>query len=164
MPDKNNRMCIGSASVILVLVVFALTVFAVLSIRTSYHEYKMSEKTRDAVTEYYTADSKAEKLLAKLSGILYNYNTQNKKADLEQEFEKIDEVTNVSLEEGTLNYEIPVNKASFLDVELDFNLSSNNPYFIIHSWKVVSSNQDESDGQIELDEPDEKPWDDTISE
>ena len=44
---------------ILLLIVFALTVFAALSVRASYHEMKLAEKTKESVQAYYQADSRA---------------------------------------------------------------------------------------------------------
>lgn len=55
-------MNIGGASIILLLIVFALTIFAVLSVRASYHELKLAEETRRSVEAYYTVDSLAEEL------------------------------------------------------------------------------------------------------
>lgn len=64
MENSKYHMNIGGASVILLIAVFALTVFAVLSIRASYNEKQMAERGRDAVESYYTADTKAEETYA----------------------------------------------------------------------------------------------------
>lgn len=53
-------MNIGGASIILLLIVFALTIFAALSVRASYHELKLAEETRRSVETYYKADAMAE--------------------------------------------------------------------------------------------------------
>lgn len=64
MKNLKYHMNIGGASVILLIAVFALTVFAVLSIRASYNEKRMAERNRDAVESYYAADRKAEEAYA----------------------------------------------------------------------------------------------------
>ncbi len=61
MKNKNEyHMNIGGASIILLLIVFALTVFAALSVRASYHEMRLAEKNGKAVEAYYSLDSAAE--------------------------------------------------------------------------------------------------------
>lgn len=59
---KTNEyhMNIGGASIILLIIVFALTIFAILSVRASYHEMKLATKTRESVENYYELDSEAE--------------------------------------------------------------------------------------------------------
>ncbi|MDE7211252.1 MAG: hypothetical protein K2O03_07385 [Lachnospiraceae bacterium] len=66
MNQSRYHMNIGGASILLLITVFALTVFAVLSIRASYSERQMAERGRDAVERYYEADTKAEEVYAKL--------------------------------------------------------------------------------------------------
>lgn len=61
---RDDQMNIGSASIVLLLMVFALTVFALLAMKASYQELKRSEKVRDSVEEYYAADAKSEESLA----------------------------------------------------------------------------------------------------
>lgn len=67
MKNEKYHLNVGSASVLLLVVVFALTVFAVLSIRASYNELQMAEKNRDAVQIYYEADAKAEAIFGQIS-------------------------------------------------------------------------------------------------
>lgn len=66
MNDSRYHMNVGAASVILLVTVFALTVFAVLSIRASYNEREMAGRGRDAVERYYEADARAEEVYGKL--------------------------------------------------------------------------------------------------
>lgn len=66
MNDSRSHMNIGAASVILLITVFALTVFAVLSIRASYNERGMAQRGRDAVERYYEADVRAEEIYGRL--------------------------------------------------------------------------------------------------
>lgn len=60
---SDDQMNIGSASIMLLLMVFALTIFALLAVKASYQELKRSEKVRDSVEEYYAADAKSEENL-----------------------------------------------------------------------------------------------------
>lgn len=61
---RESQMNIGSASIMLLLMVFALTIFALLAVKASYQELKRSEKVRDSVEEYYAADAKSEESLS----------------------------------------------------------------------------------------------------
>lgn len=58
---KHNELHlnIGAASIILVMLVFALCTFATLSIKASNNEYKLAKKTAQAVKEYYQAEREA---------------------------------------------------------------------------------------------------------
>ncbi len=64
MGNSRYHMNIGGASILLLITVFALTVFAVLSIRASYNEKQMAQKAREAVERYYEADARAEEAYA----------------------------------------------------------------------------------------------------
>ena len=66
MENSKYRMNIGGASILLLIAVFAMTVFAVLSIRASYNELQIAEKNRDSVEAYYEADAIAESTYAAL--------------------------------------------------------------------------------------------------
>lgn len=68
MENSKYRMNIGGASILLLIAVFAMTVFAVLSIRASYNELRIAEKNRDSVEAYYEADAIAESTYAALCG------------------------------------------------------------------------------------------------
>jgi hypothetical protein len=50
---------VGSASIVMVFAVLCLTVFAALSLVTASRELALADRTADAVTNYYTADSLA---------------------------------------------------------------------------------------------------------
>lgn len=56
---RTSGISIGSASIIMVFAVLALTVFAVLSFVTANNEKKLAEKAKDAAVSYYDADSRA---------------------------------------------------------------------------------------------------------
>lgn len=61
MKKSKYYMNAGSASIILLIAVIAMSVFAVLSIRASYHELEFAKRNTEAVQDYYRADAKAEK-------------------------------------------------------------------------------------------------------
>ena len=83
MKKKDFQMNIGGASILLVLLVFAVTVFAILSMRASYHELKMSEKTRDSVEQYYEVDAKSEEALLSIQEVMYDAMKQTEMEEIE---------------------------------------------------------------------------------
>lgn len=60
---KGLHLNIGAASIILIMLVFALCTFAALSIKASNSEYKLAEKTARSVREYYEAEAEAYRQL-----------------------------------------------------------------------------------------------------
>jgi hypothetical protein len=140
---QSHRINIGGAYIVLILTVFALTIFAILSIRTSYHELKLTEKSRDSVVKYYAADSKAEELLAIISDTIYNVQSDNIKSNenYKKELQKIKEVTLVNLQKGIVNYEVQATDVSSIQVELLLDDAINNTHFNIQSWKLVPIQQ-----------------------
>ncbi len=64
---KVGGMNIGSASLVMVFSVLCLTIFAVLSVVTARNEWRLAEKSAQAVTDYYTADSLAAEILDEIS-------------------------------------------------------------------------------------------------
>ena len=63
MADNNSfKLNIGGPSIILLLTVLGLSLFAVLSIRAAYNGMKLSTGSADAVATYYEADGRAAAL------------------------------------------------------------------------------------------------------
>ncbi len=67
MKESKYHMNVGAASILLLIVVLAMTVFAVLSIRASYHEVTMAERNAESVEDYYAADTAAECIYAEIN-------------------------------------------------------------------------------------------------
>lgn len=65
-----NRMNTGGALVILVILVVAMSLFAVLAIQSSLNEKKLSNKTKEGIEDYYKLDAEAERVYAKIDGIV----------------------------------------------------------------------------------------------
>lgn len=65
-----NRMNTGGALVILVILVVAMSLFAVLAIQSSLNEKKLSNKTREGIENYYNLDAEAERVYARIDGIV----------------------------------------------------------------------------------------------
>lgn len=57
---------VGGSSLLTIFAVLCLTVFAALSLATATADARLSQKSADAVREYYAADTAAEEMLARL--------------------------------------------------------------------------------------------------
>ena len=163
---KGFVLNVGTASILLILLVFVLAIFSVLSIQASNNEWNLAEKTGDAVQEYYEADKEAEYMLCCVDAMLHSTSIDR----LEDELKKIEEkkgkklknLSNVQLELvkdasfseneqeiGTLTYMIEEQEKSNLEVELAI-LGNRN--YKIKKWKIVREawEQDEFEEGAEL--------------
>ncbi len=61
---------IGGPSIIMIFVILCLATLGALSLTTANADWKLTEKAADAVTAYYSADSKAEEALASMDADL----------------------------------------------------------------------------------------------
>ncbi len=153
--SKEYHMNIGGASIILLLVVFALTVFAVLSVRASYHEMKLADKTREYIEAYYSADAKAEEIYR---SICLGWADCNPSGDFmltanevinTSEYHELMRITN-----GTLCYTVPVDENRNINVQL----TPDDDGLKITSWRL-------SEYESELYfEDDELIWDGGLTE
>ena len=65
---RNNikrRINSGGALVILVILVVAMSIFAILAVQSSLNEKKLSTKTDESIRTYYRMDAEAERVYAK---------------------------------------------------------------------------------------------------
>ena len=72
--DIKNRMNTGGALVILVILVVAMSLFAVLAIKSSLNEKKLSTKTKEGIENYYKLDAEAERIYARIDEIVAKSN------------------------------------------------------------------------------------------
>lgn len=84
--NKGLIINVGTPSVVLILLVFALSVFALLSIRASGSEEQLTERTGESVQEYYKADTAAEYALCYIDEVVKN----SKMEELEKNLKNID--------------------------------------------------------------------------
>lgn len=127
------RINIGAPSIILILVVSALTVFALLSIRASYNELTLAEASRDSAVNYYRSDSYGVEMRAEIEDIVSELASQPEK--LMQALADKDGVTSVDMEQGYVEYEVRVNDNSRLRIGLAFDEPQKGCRVVLH--KIV---------------------------
>lgn len=69
MNKKRDRISVGGASIILIMLVLALSSFALLAIRSSMNEKRLALKTANSIQEYYDMDAEATEIYAKINTI-----------------------------------------------------------------------------------------------
>lgn len=171
--NKGLVINVGTSSVVLILLVFALSVFALLSIRASNSELQLAMRTGESVQEYYTADAASEYALCYIQQIVESSKIEELEEKLkginvsgQKELEKLENVK-LDLEDiviftgkpedklGTIGYTIPIREGIQLEVNLalygDRSLS-------VELWRMVKAA-----GNIEELEQDVKLWDGLIT-
>lgn len=73
--NVKNRMNTGGALVILVILVVAMSLFAVLAIQSSLNERRLSLKTEQSIENYYKMDAEAERVYARIDEIVAKSNS-----------------------------------------------------------------------------------------
>lgn len=70
--EKKIKMGVGlgGPSIIMIFVVLSLTTLGALALMTAHADWNLTKRTADSVTAYYSADGKAEELLAETDSAL----------------------------------------------------------------------------------------------
>ena len=100
---RNNiksRMNTGGARVILVILVVAMSLFAVLDIKSSLNEKKLSAKTKEGIENYYKLDAEAERIYARIDEIVAKSN------NVSSELAELKEIKEAGKDDGDIKVEI----------------------------------------------------------
>lgn len=95
-----NRMNTGGALVILVILVVAMSLFAVLAIQSSLNEKKLSTKTKEGIENYYKLDAEAERVYARIDEIVA------KSSNISSELAELKEIKDARKDDGDIKTEI----------------------------------------------------------
>lgn len=127
MRDNRKRapLPVGGSSLLTIFAVLCLTVFAVLSLATVQANGRLGDRSADAVLEYYTADCRAEELLARLRA-----------------GERPEGVTRK--EDGSYAYACPISDSLTLAVEVTVEGSA----YTILRWQAVSTADWQADDSL----------------
>lgn len=158
MKKKEHHLNIGGASILLLLVVFAMTVFAVLSMGASLQELKLAEKTRDSVKNYYIADSASEEMLKTYNEIKHKSILQSEVAPIEYFYNEIGNLKNTTFDPSSLilTCHISVDYNINLETKLYVPSDLKGPFEVL-SQKMIPVEDDYESGEIEI-------WDAEIPE
>ena len=114
--NSGFKLNVGGPSIILLLCVLGLSMFAVLTIRAAYNGLKLARTSRDAVTEYYDADLAMDEAVYRINSAVMSVKetrgTELSDADIEQAVKEISGVENV--QNGTVTVSVRVNDSSVI--------------------------------------------------
>ena len=160
---------VGIPSILLILLSFALSVFAMLSIGASSSEQKLAEKTGESIREYYQADQKAEYVLCYMDALLETVDAEHLEEMLvgmeASQDAMLKDVENVSVELeknggfssgkakkiGMVSFGLPMTEKSTLQVELAI--------YSDRSYQVTRWNTQVEDTNVYELEDGEELWD-----
>lgn len=134
MNKKRDRISVGGASIILIMLVLALSSFALLAIRSSMNEKRLASKTAKSIQEYYQMDAEAEEIYAKIDGIVKN------KGNLEEELSKIPEVTGT--ENGDMGVSLVTYSVKRGERSLYIEVAVNEDSTEIIRWSTKTASED----------------------
>ncbi len=89
--EKDTNVGIGLPSVILIAVVLAVTVLALLGLRSAQAEKKLADKTAEAVAKYYALEGLAEERIAEIDAIVSGEGKRDEKLSAIEKTEGVTE-------------------------------------------------------------------------
>ena len=107
MKQYPSRMGVGASSILLILVVVSLTLFASLSLMQARADAALTQKTQESIATFYDADSRAQEKLAALDDALKQGTSP----------ESIEGVTRQA--DGTLAFSLETQDGHTLNVRVD---------------------------------------------
>ena len=138
---------IGGPTIVMIFVVISLTTLGTLSLVTANSDLKLAEKTYESATNFYTADSKCEEMLANIDSVLIKSrlaSTSGNYLDISAgELSKIVGIKAAKNFDKTLsvNWSEPINPRQNLSVKLlitdTFANSKDN--YKVESWKSTNN-------------------------
>ncbi|MBP5331549.1 MAG: hypothetical protein J6Y89_06825 [Lachnospiraceae bacterium] len=149
------KLNVGLPSIILLLCVLGLSLFAILTIRAAYTGLKTAKTSRNAVQEYYKAEVKADRIQLKIAGAFDECVRNNLQQDgIDENIRSVDGVE--SVEAGTVIYNVRVNDYSSIRVEMrvtregdDFDMHMSSHRLVVDDMDGYSGNGFEIE-EIEL--------------
>lgn len=132
---------VGMSLVILVIVIFTLSVFAVLSVKASNSDLVLAKKTREDMQSYYKADMEAERLLMQIDQVLKNYYDDLSglalKVQLQERIGDMGKVAAKTDKIGKITYRVSINTYAELEVAIDYDIEPDREkYYNITKWKI----------------------------
>ena len=151
MNNKNSiKANLGGPSIILIILVLALSIFALLGLRSSSNEKKLAVKTAESIADYYKMNARAEEILAQAEDILATCGEDT----AAEQLSGIPEVSNVTADGtngGISKVEYFVVSESNDRTGLDVCLTFNGNDLVPSKWKVVVKEPEEGYEIILLD-------------
>lgn len=164
---------VGTITLLMILIVLCMTIFALLSLSTAVSDYQATQRAASHTTDYYAACNQAEEQLAGIDTALQTFYTETSDLTSYQEYlrayctNRPDITLNETDKLMTLSWQTPLNDSQALSVVLDIlypdsncasdgtspsgsNISAAPSLYRIASWQVVSTSQWEGNNSVTL--------------
>lgn len=117
MKEKNNllRSMVGAPSIMLIIVVIGMSIFAMLALRSCLNEQRLATKAAEATKDYYRIESMVETSIAQIDDILAKENADN----IINKINDVNYVTAIEYNEEIKSYIITLLAAIDSDTEAD---------------------------------------------
>lgn len=145
--DNSFKLNIGGPSIILLLTVLGLSVFAILAIRASYNGLKLARTSAASAATYYAADSEADRVLFAIRKAAREHQGDAEAA--EAAIRAVPEVVDADM--GCVSYEIPVGDGTRIYVELEGEDDYSHLEVTTHRFEVTDSDE-YSGGGFDIEE------------
>lgn len=140
---KRSVVSIGTTTIVLIFVLLCLLTFSVLSLVSAQANMRLSRKSADHTTAYYTAENTANEILAEVIQCMENHltgaNAEEFYAGVRSDLEGTHGIA--FPEPSQLVWRVPVNKNQSLHVTLalSFEPLSNGEHYQIISWNTENT-------------------------
>ena len=152
--EKDTNVGIGTPSVILIVIVLAMVVFALLAFRSARAEMRLADKTAKSVRDYYELESTAEELIAEIDEALAEGGSESAKL---QKIEALEAVTGTEVRKDgnariyAVSMYVKTSKDSDMGISAEVDFTKNGGDFDIKEWRYI---KEEPEGGYELMLPD----------
>ena len=137
---------IGGVTLLTVLLVLCLTIFAVLALSSAQADHRLSEKSAAAVAAYYTVENQAHEMMAQIEGMWPLDGRRPLATDVEVRLVAHYDLQVEAEGDGLLiNAEFSVQETQTLQIEAFLGPGGAGGRWEIRKWQMLPPEQDEGD-------------------
>lgn len=154
MRRRSFGTAMGITSIIAILVILVLVVFSALSLITAKADLNLSQKTADTIKSYYTADDKAETIIAEFGDIMGDEEAGKiNDEDFARYSGAFTDGKDYSYDSGDniLKFTVPIDDSRELKVEVQYKNNGQIEEKLL--WQVIPSNEWQKDDSLQLFQP-----------
>lgn len=136
----NNRVNIGTASIILIFIILCLSVFSLLSLSDGKSALTFAERKADSVTAYYEADSAGQTFLNRFLTLLLEGSTAEEA--LTDAAKELPDGSETGFRDSGIPYcEIPMAAGQALCIEIDPENGGARSYYVYNKEDYIIDTQ-----------------------
>ena len=120
--NRSSPPAVGGSSLLVMFAVLCLVIFALLSLSTMTADVSLSQRSAQAVAEYYAADWEAERILALL-----------------RQGQVLESVEESAAEDGTVSYRYAVEISGTQELRVQVDFDKDRIHYDIAQWQQVST-------------------------